>query len=97
MIRHMVFVRFKPDTTEEDVRAFERALAELSREIAKSSNWYFGPNLNPRDRTFDFATVCEFPDWSAFTEYIEHPAHVRFREEVFRPRVASRNVVDIEC
>jgi hypothetical protein len=44
----------------------------------------------------DFALVADFADHDAYVAYEEHPAHVRFVQQVLLPVMAQRAAAQIE-
>jgi hypothetical protein len=92
----MVCFKMKPELTEEERESFFGALADLPRAISLAQNWHDGRNLSPRDQTYDHGLVCDFADWKAFQDYIDHPAHQAFLRNYLNVMVANRVVIDFE-
>lgn len=75
MITHLVFMKFKPDTDEKDIRAMENGLAGLPGIIPEIRSYDFGRDVLRTDRSYDFGLVSAFEDVAALKRYQVHPEH----------------------
>ena len=75
MIRHLIFFKFNPETTESDIKAIEAGLAALPAASPEIECFEFGRDLVHSERSFDFALVSLFKDLDALKRYQLHPAH----------------------
>ena len=96
MVRHVVVFKWKPEATEEAVRALADGLAALPGQIPEILAYTFGPDLGLADDHPDYALVADFADVDAYRRYAEHPAHRRLIDELLKPILASRHAVQIE-
>ena len=77
MIRHCVFVRFRPDVAEEERQAIYADLSALKDVLDGYLAISFGQNVSPegRDQGFGDGFIIDFVDESARDAYLVHPAH----------------------
>jgi len=81
MVRHIVLLKWKPETTPEQIQASADGFAGLRASISVVRNMHFGPDLGLMDGTFDYAMVADFDspeDWHA---YRDHPDHIAFAQK----------------
>ncbi len=76
MIRHIVFFKFKPETTNEQIEKLEFGFSGLPAMIPQIKSFEFGRDIVKSDRSYDFALNSSFEDLEAMAEYQVHPAHV---------------------
>jgi heme-degrading monooxygenase HmoA len=72
---HCLTVRFKSTASEEQIAAFQSALAELPAQIDVIVSTRQGRDLGDRPTNADYAVVTEFNSAADFYTYLEHPAH----------------------
>lgn len=89
--RHIVLIRFKPETTEADRRAYIAAVDRLHGDAGRPSQ--AGLNVGSGPNHFDFAAVTDFADEAAFRAYIASPEHKAYVESFGKPMVAQLAVV----
>lgn len=90
MVRHVVMLKFKPDTPVEAVDALRAALAELPRLVPSIIDYQFGPDLASASTNFDFAVTAVFHDLDGYVTYRDHPEHVRVVQTCIAPYLAER-------
>lgn len=76
MIRHLVFFKFKPETTasqQDELLAMLRALPE---KISVVHDLEAGKDVVRAARSFDMALVTTFDDLAALEIYAKHPNHL---------------------
>lgn len=92
-LRHVVLMRFHPDTPAESVDALAAALRALPDTIAEIDDYRVGPDLRIADGNWDFAVSGDFASPEAFRTYRSHPDHVAVIREHIEPIVAERLAV----
>ena len=96
MVRHVVVFTWKPEVTDEELRALTDGLAALPGRIPEILSYAFGPDLRLGPGNDEFGLVADFADVDAYTRYVEHPAHRQLLEELLRPILGSRHAVQIQ-
>jgi hypothetical protein len=76
MIKHVVFMKFKAGTTENDILEIEKGLAELPGIIPEIKEYQFGRDIVRSERSHDFALISAFDDLEAMKRYQVHPNHI---------------------
>lgn len=77
-VRQITLLRFKDDTTADDIRALGESFARLVDVVPGLLRFEFGPDLGLEETTLDYALVIDFEgaeDWRAYREHPEHLAH----------------------
>lgn len=82
MLKHIVFMKFKPTTQEADIVDLEKSLGALPDVIPEIKGYEFGRDIVKTDRSYDFALVSAFEDLDALKGYQVHPEHVLVLEKV---------------
>ena len=77
MIRHCVFVRFRPDVSLEDKAAIYAELESLREVVPGFLGMCFGTNVSPEGLHQGFVDgfSMDFVDEAARDAYLVHPAH----------------------
>jgi hypothetical protein len=77
MIRHCVFVRFRPDIPDTERSAIYAQLADLKRVIPGFMTISSGPNVSPEGlhQGFTHGFIIDFVDEAARDAYLVHPDH----------------------
>lgn len=75
MIRHVIFFKFNPTTTDAQIKMLEQGLGALPRAIPEIKKYEFGRDIVRSERSFDFALVSSFDDVEAVNRYSAHPEH----------------------
>jgi hypothetical protein len=96
VIRHVVCLTWKVDTTDEAVEAVRAALVELPGQIPEIRDYAVGSDLGVVDGNAHFAIVADFDDVDAWRRYQRHPAHEAVLAERIRPILAARAAVQLE-
>ena len=78
MIRQITLIRFKPEVKADQIQAMAEGFQGLANIVPTVSQFEFGPDLNIRDDTWDYALVIDFPDEEALFSYRDHPTHLSF-------------------
>lgn len=95
MIMHVVTFTFRPDASQDQIRALNRELATLPSKIPALRSYHFGSDLRLRDGNADFAVAAVVDDAEGVRGYLDHPDHVKLVNEFVKPIVATRNAVQI--
>lgn len=82
MIRHVVFLKFKPETTDDQIAAIEKGLGALPGVIPEIREYGFGRDIVHSDRSCDFALVSAFDDMDAMKRYQVYPEHQAVLEKI---------------
>ncbi|GHA36374.1 stress responsive protein [Devosia pacifica] len=77
MIRHCVFVKFRPDITSEERQSIFRQLADLRETVDGIVAVHFGANVSPEGLAKGFAHgfIMDFASAEARDAYLVHPDH----------------------
>jgi hypothetical protein len=93
MIRHVVMLKWKPETTQAEVETLRSALAELPALVPSIVDYAFGTDLGSAPTNFDFAVSAVFHDLDGYVTYRDHPEHVRVVQAFIAPHLAERAAV----
>ena len=96
-LRHVVLIRFKPETAPDRIRAIESAFAGLSAKIAGIEALEWGTNCSPegKDQGFSHCFFLTFPSALERDAYLPHPDHRAF-SALLRPHVDEVLVIDYQ-
>jgi hypothetical protein len=95
MIQHIVLIKWKPETTEEDiVEAFDAARVLLDG-IDSVQKLTLGRNRGESDHGFTHALIVSLADTDALRSYLEHPTRVRYVRERLLPLEQQRIEIDV--
>jgi quinol monooxygenase YgiN len=75
MLHHIVLMKFKPGTSEEDVERLATMLDALPEKIIEIQTYEFGRDIARSERSYDFALVSGFANMEAMQRYQVHPDH----------------------
>lgn len=95
MIRHIVILTFKPQTSPSAIRALTEGLMTLPAKIPEIAHYQVGTDLQWVDGNGDFGLTADFESQSAFQTYADHPEHQAVLDDLIRPHVAHRVAVQI--
>jgi hypothetical protein len=79
-LRHTVLIRFKPETTEEQIQAVLDGLGTMPEKIGLIRRYEFGRDLGIMEGNPHLALVADFDsadDWKAYQDHPDHQALVR--------------------
>ncbi len=93
MIQHVVFLKFKPETTEAMISEIETGLGALPGRIPEIRHYVFGRDVVRSQRSYDFALVSMFEDLDALKRYSGHPDHQAVLEKIL---AATENVLAVD-
>jgi hypothetical protein len=94
-LKHAVFVKFKEDASEADVKAVEDGLAELPAKIDVIKAFEWGKNNSPEthDESFTHCFMFTFESEKALKDYADHPDHVAIAKFLL-PKLEKLRVID---
>lgn len=95
MLKHVVFMKFKPVVTAPDIDQLKRDLGGLPALIPEIKEFVFGQDILRTERSWDFALVSAFENVEAMNRYQVHPDHQVVLQKV-RAMCDSIVVVDFE-
>ncbi len=80
MIRHLVCLKFKEETSKAKIRMIEREFTLLEKRIAGIVSIEWGINDSPEglNKEFTHCFLITFESEAARTSYLPHPAHQEF-------------------
>jgi len=77
MIEHLVMIRFKAQTTEDEKNSVLQELLTLKEKIPGIVDYKVGHNVSQRSQGFDAAIASTFADIASLEVYGPHPEHQR--------------------
>ena len=77
MLKHVIFFKFKAETTEADIDKLADSLGALPEKISEIREFVFGRDIVRSERSYDFGLVSSFDDRAALDAYAIHPDHQR--------------------
>jgi len=95
VIQHIVLLKWKPTTTEEDVAAAFEQARRLPVEIDGVLQVTLGRNRGPADHGYTHALIVQLSDESRLSAYLDHPVRRRYVEDCLAPLEAERIEVDV--
>ncbi|HEV2294731.1 MAG TPA: Dabb family protein [Tepidisphaeraceae bacterium] len=92
---HVVNLKFKADTSKEQIEAVEDAFSGLKGKIEGIRSLDWGTNVSPEglDKGFTHCFVLTYTSEQARDVYLKHPEHQRFIE-LLKPILADALVID---
>jgi len=76
MIKHVVFFRFKPETSDDQRRQALDGLRELPDKIEYIREFELGEDVLRAPRSWDAVLIASFDDLEALQKYARHDDHV---------------------
>ena len=93
MLKHIVLMKLRSDTTDAQIQAIEAGLAGLPNRIPEIKAYEYGRDVIRGDRSYDFGLVSEFENLSSLKIYQTHPAHVAVVEII---RSACDSIIAVD-
>ncbi len=93
MITHVVFFKFKPETTESDIQKLTEGFRGLPGAIEEIREFRFGADVIRSERSYDYGLVSSFDDLDAMQRYQVHPQH---QKVVAHVKAISASVVAVD-
>ena len=96
-IQHIALVKFKAETTPEQIDEIFSRLLDVTEIIPGIENFVSGPNNSPEAlaQGYSHGMVMTFESSAARDAYLPHPEHEKFKTFV-APHIDSIAVVDFE-
>jgi hypothetical protein len=76
MIKHLVFFKFTPETTEAQKQEFQAMLDGLPGKIPQIKSYQAGADVVRSARAFDFALIMDFENLADLDIYAKHEHHL---------------------
>jgi hypothetical protein len=96
MLKHVVFLKFKPEADAAGIVDQEKSLRALPAVIPEIREFFVGRDVVRSERSYDLALVSGFDDLAAMNRYQVHPDH---QAVVAKVKALCNGVVavDFEC
>ena len=96
MFRHVVLLRFTPESTPEQHQAVVAALATLPAHLPVLRSYDVALDAGLADGNWHVSAVADFDDAAGWQTYTVDPEHQRIIAEMIRPILAERAAVQHE-
>ncbi len=95
LLRHVVLIKFKESSSEEDISEVEDAFSELQDKIPEIKDYEWGTNNSPEglDKGFTHCFLVTFESEEDRSIYLPHPEHKAF-VEILEPHLEDVLVID---
>lgn len=96
MIEHIVLLKLKPDTTEQQIQTLTDALLKMADDIPGIEDVSAGMNNSPEEKNngFTYGFIVRFSDVASRDAYLPNPVHRQVAGEFLRPIVDDVLVFD---
>ena len=84
MLKHVVFMKFKPEVGDREIEDLEKSLGALPGSIDEIKGYEFGRDILKTKRSYDFALVSSFLDVESMKRYQVHPDHQVVLDKVIK-------------
>ncbi|HYV05874.1 MAG TPA: Dabb family protein [Blastocatellia bacterium] len=92
MIKHIVFLKFKPDASIEQRHAIIEELRALPKQIDVIREYEVGEDVLRSPRSWDAALIGTYDSLETLKIYNDHPAHVAVVQKIREISEASSSV-----
>ena len=96
MVEHLVILKFKEDTTQEQLEDFLAGAKGLQDKFDGIVDLSVGENFTDRSQGFTHGVCVRFHDRAALEHYLPHPAHMDVVETYIKPILDDIIVIDYE-
>jgi len=98
MIEHIVLLKLKPDTTDQQLQGLTDALVGMKEQISGIVDITAGINNSPEGKShgFSYGFIVRFVDQEARDNYLPHPKHIEVATQSLRPLVDDVLVFDYD-
>ena len=96
MIKHVVFFKFKPETSRADRDAAKAALGGLPAKIDLVRTFELGEDILRSPRSWDLVLIATYDNLEALQQYSDHAEHVPVAG-FLRSLCETVGSVDYEC
>jgi hypothetical protein len=93
MFRHVVLLRFTPESSAEERAGVGDALRTLPSHIPEIRAYSVGEDVGETDGNYNLAVVADFDDAAGYVVYRDNDVHQRIIRDLIRPILASRAAV----
>lgn len=93
MLHHVVVVKFKEGTSQQEIGEIAAALRRLPPQIPEIRYYQVGLDVVHSARSYDLALVSAFDDLAALERYRAHPKHVPIAQ---RLQAASQSLIAVD-
>ena len=96
MLEHIVLLKLKADTTDQQLQGLTDALMGMKEQIPGIVDITAGINNSPEGKShgFSYGFIVRFVDQAARDNYLPHPTHIEVATESLRPLVDDVLVFD---
>ena len=94
--RHVVLLRWQPETPAGHADAVREALLALAATLDGCESYACGPSAGVVPAAYDFGLVATFTSRAGWDAYMADPEHDRIRAELINPHVAERATWQLE-
>ena len=91
--RHVVMMRFTPESTPAQRAAITEGLEKLPGLIPELRSYSIGSDARVNEGNFDMVVVADFDDVEGYLVYRDHPEHQAVIQQHIRPILAERAAV----
>jgi len=96
MIRHIVLLKLKEETSATDIATIKSTLQTMPGQITQIANYSFGEDIAVSDNTADLGIIADFNNVDDFKVYAKHPHHVDAIKNVIKPHVVQKTALQFE-
>ena len=96
MLRHVVLLRFAPETSDEALDEIISALRDLPGLIPEIRGYDVGRDLGLAEGNAGIGVCADFDDAEAYAVYRDHPAHRAVIEQLILPILDDRAAVQFQ-
>ncbi len=82
MIKHVVFLKFKPSTTKDQIELLRKGFEALPGLIPEIRSYEFGLDVVRSERSFDYGLVSAFDDLDSLQRYSANPEHQKVLKHI---------------
>ncbi|SDW51553.1 Dabb family protein [Roseicitreum antarcticum] len=102
MLKHCVFVNFKPGIPQDDRLAVLAGFKAVADDVEGLVDYAYGPNLDFENKSAAYGEgfIVTFTDRAAHLQYEAHPTHVRLGKQLVSMCQGGYDgiiVFDLEC
>ena len=96
MIRHIVLLRWTPESTPEQHQAVLDELRALPTVIPEILRYRLGQDLGLAEGNASLSVIADFASVADYEAYRDHPEHQRVIAERIKPILAGRSALQYE-
>ncbi|MCG9595467.1 Dabb family protein [Vibrio sp. Isolate25] len=95
MIRHILLIQFKPDTTPQQVEDLKASFLSMTTKVEGVDSVEWGLNDSPegKNKHYTHCVMMTFSDEDGRNHYLPHPEHEALKD-IFRPILEDIVVFD---